>query len=529
MSKIKIVFFFISIYSFVFLCETVSAEPNKEIENDLLFSDGTQTYVDFCTGYYLMLDRNWKEAIVFLERALEPNPSAERIHKYLATCYFQTKQKEVALYHINKIAQLKPDDFSIHYTLGNIYASEGNEKGAILEYERANSTVLVDVDKMFVSDMLHRLANCYVNSNDLDNTAKIYKRILDLELTDEPVKIHYKLGQVYVDTKKIEDAIEEFIKAKRSSPHSEPISFYLALCYEEIEDYDNAIAELESFIEYDPQAWLMRVNLSNIYEKVKQYDKAEIEIEKAFAILEENVAKGSKSLREYITLSQIFQRNGKEEKAIETLETAISDVISENDEALCEVHFMLANIYYEMNNHKNVVGELEQALQINPGYHQANNFLGYFFIEKGIQSDKAISLIEKAISVKPENGAYLDSLGWAYYKLAEEDDGEQIMLALQKLVEASNCAQDPEIMCHIGDVYYSLGIWEKAQSQWEMALGLWKKSMAEAPPYQKLQTVRELKAQKGIQNKLDKIKYLKMVENSEKKLESSERVVSNHN
>jgi tetratricopeptide (TPR) repeat protein len=528
MSKLKIIIFLISVYSLSFLCDAVLAETSKETEHDLLFSDGTQTYVNFCTGYYLMLDRSWEEAIVFLGRALETNPNAERIHKYLATCYFQTKQKEEALSHIGKIAQLKPDDFGIHYTLGNIYASEGNEKEAILEYERANSTVMYDIDKMFVSDMLHRLANCYMNNKDLANTAKIYKKILDLELTDEPVKVHYKLGQVYVDTQKIEDAIEEFIKAKEFTPHSEPISFYLALCYEEIEDYDNAIAELKSFVEYDPQAWLMRVNLSNIYEKVKQYDKAELEIEKAFTFLEESVGKGSKSLREYITLSQIFQRNGNGEKAIETLKMAIYNVISENDEALCEVHFMLANIYYEMNNHKNVIDELEKVLKIDPDNHQANNFLGYFFVEKGVRLDKAISMIEKAVSIKPENGAYLDSLGWAYYKLAKEDDGEQILLALQKLIEASSYAEDPEIMCHIGDIYYSLGIWEKAQNQWEMALKLWSESMAEVPLHQKRQTDRELKTKTGIQYKLDKIQYLKMVENSENKQESGERVVSNH-
>ncbi len=137
-------------------------------------------------------------------------------------------------------------------------------------------------------------------------------------------------------------------------------------------------------------------------------------------------------------------------------------------------------------------------------------------------------MIEKAVNIKPENAAYLDSLGWAYYKLAKEDDGEQIMQALQKLIEASSYAEDPEIMCHIGDVYYSLGIWEKAQHQWEMALKLWCDSIAEVPSHQKRQTDRELKTQKGIQNKLDKIRYLKMVENSEKKMESAERVVSNH-
>ena len=271
----------------------------------------------------------------------------------------------------------------------------------------------------------------------------------------------------------------------------------------------------------------MRINLSNIYEKVKQYENAELEREKALVILEERVSKGSRGLREYITLSQLFQRNGKDERAVATLKTAISNVIHEDDEALGEVRFMLASIYYEMNNHKNVVEELEKALEIDPDNHQANNFLGYFFIEQGEQSDKAINLIKKALSVNPENAAYLDSLGWAYYKLAKEDD-EKIMLALQKLIEASNYAEDPEILGHIGDVYYSLGFWEKAQRQWENALNLWKRSAAEVPPHLKHETVRELKAKKIIQTKLDKIRCLKMIENSKEKLKSEERVVSNH-
>jgi tetratricopeptide (TPR) repeat protein len=232
-------------------------------------------------------------------------------------------------------------------------------------------------------------------------------------------------------------------------------------------------------------------------------------------------------LREYTTLSQIYQRRGESREAIYTLRTAISSVINEDEEALKEVRFMLANIYYEMNSHKHVVNELEEILQIDPDYHQANNFLGYFFIEQGEQSDKAIKLIKKALSVNPENAAYLDSLGWAYYKLAKEDDGK-IMLALQKLIEASNFAEDPEIMGHIGDVYYSLGFWEEAQSQWENALVLWEQSEAEVPPDFKYETARELEAKNIIQNKLDKIKCLKVVENSVKTLKSEKRIVSNH-
>ena len=528
MSKTKTIVLLFFVFIFAFLSETTLAESRKDSENNFLLHNDTEAYMNFCTGFYLMLDHRWEEAIVFLERTLQSNPNAERIHNYLATCYFQSNKKEKALFHIEKIAQLKPDDFSIHYTLGNIYASEGNEKGAISEYERASSSVMDEVDKVFVSDMLHRLANSYMKNGDIENTTNVYKKILDLELTDEPVKIHYKLGQAYVEAKKINEAINEFIKARETSPHSEPIIFYLALCYEELEDYDNAIAVLESFIEYDPDVWLMRINLSNIYDKVKQYEKAELEREKAFVILKESVNKGSKNLREYTTLSQIYQRRGEDREAIYTLRTAISSVINEDEEAMKGVRFMLANIYYEMNDHKHVVNELEKVLQIDPDYHQASNFLGYFFVEKGEQLDEALGLIEKALSIEPENGAYLDSLGWAYYKLANEDDGEKITLALQKLNKASEYAEDPEIMGHIGDVCYSLGYWERAQGQWEVALKLWEKSAAEASPLLKHKTAREVRVRKVVRDKLEKLQQLMMVESSMERLKSDERVVRNH-
>ena len=528
MPKIKIIILLFLVVAFAPLCKTTFAESQKKSENSLLLHYGTDSYVDFCTGFYLMLDHRWEDAIVYLEKTLRTNPKAERIHNYLATCYFQSNKKEEAILHIEKIAQLKPDDFSIHYTLGNIYASEGNEKGAMSEYERANSSVIDGVDKSFVSDMLHRLADSYTKSGDIDNAANIYGKILDLELTNEPVKILYNLGQIYVDVGRIEDAVKEFVKAKEYSPHAEPVSFYLALCYEELEDYDNAIIELKSFIEYDPDAWLMRINLSNIYEKIKQYEDAELEREMVFATLEKNVNKGSKSLREYTALSQMYQRRGESREAIYTLRTAILSVINEDVEALKEVRFMLANIYYGMNSHKHVVNELEEVLQLDPDYHQANNFLGYYYVEQGEQLGKAIDLIKKALSINPENAAYLDSLGWAYYKLAKKDDGN-LELALQKLIEASNYAEDPEIMGHLGDVYYSLGSWEEAQQQWENALGLWDKSAEEVPSHSKYETARELKAKKIIQNKLSKIRCLKMVESSKEKMVPEERVVASHN
>jgi tetratricopeptide (TPR) repeat protein len=525
----NIVFLLFFMYIFTFGNEIVLAESGKRSKSSFLSRKETKVYASFCTGYYLMLEHRWEEAIESFEKALESNQHAEKIHNFLATCYFQLNKKDEALFHIEEVARLKPDDFGIHYTLGSIYESEGEVKKAVYEYERAGDCIMKDIEKVFVADMLHRLANLYLENGDFEKATNTYRKILDSKLASEPAKIHHKLGQICLEQKRVEEALKEFVKARECDSSLEPISFYLAVCYEELEDYDNAIAELKSFIERNPDAWFMRISMSNICEKVQQFEIAEFEREKAFEILKKNVGDGSTNLREYIVLSQMFHKKGKNRQAIEILQTAVSNVTNvnnENNELLKEIHLLMANVYYEMNEYKNVVKVLRKVLQIDPDCHQASNFLGYLFVERNEKLDEALSLIQKALSLEPKNGAYLDSLGWAYYKLATEHDSKKIMIALQMLVEASKYAEDPEIVEHIGDVYYSLGFWEEAQKRWETALKQWEKATEGLPPHLIHKTGRELKAVRIIQKKLEKLQGLEVMEDLVEKLESGDKLVS---
>jgi tetratricopeptide (TPR) repeat protein len=254
---------------------------------------------------------------------------------------------------------------------------------------------------------------------------------------------------------------------------------------------------------------------------------AEYEREKAFEILKKNVGDGSTNSREYIVLSQLFQKKGENRQAIETLQTAVSNTTNNDNEALKEIHLLMANVYYEMNEYEDVVKVLRTVLQIYPDCHQASNFLGYLFVERGEKLDEALSLIQKALSLEPQNGAYLDSLGWAYYKLATEGDSEKIKIALQKLVEALKYAEDPEIVEHIGDVYYSLGFWEEAQKRWETALRQWEKITKGVPSHLIHKAARELKAVEIIQKKLEKLQDLEVMESVVEKLKPGKRLVSN--
>jgi tetratricopeptide (TPR) repeat protein len=158
---------------------------------------------------------------------------------------------------------------------------------------------------------------------------------------------------------------------------------------------------------------------------------------------------------------------------------------------------MLANMYYEANFTSEVEHELREALRIDPDFHEASNFLGYFFAERGEELDEALQLIETALEAQPDNGAYMDSLGWVYYKQATERiDDERLDLAIDKLIEAVNTSPDPEIYKHIGEIYYSLGRWEEARKYWEEAV-------AEFPEYKDNRDLKWIKMQLEILDTLE--------------------------
>jgi predicted Zn-dependent protease len=90
----------------------------------------------------------------------------------------------------------------------------------------------------------------------------------------------------------------------------------------------------------------------------------------------------------------------------------------------------------------------------------------------GQRLDEAESLVQRALKQEPFNGAYLDSLGWIYYKENRLTDAEA---TLRKAVERES--HDPEIHAHLGDVYAKLGRTELAAAEWEKSMAEWRRSL----------------------------------------------------
>jgi tetratricopeptide (TPR) repeat protein len=94
------------------------------------------------------------------------------------------------------------------------------------------------------------------------------------------------------------------------------------------------------------------------------------------------------------------------------------------------------------------------------------NYLGYLYVEDNRNLRQAEAMIKKALEIEPANGAYLDSLGWLYFKQGKPRQ------AIKELEKASALMKDPLICEHLGDAYLGIGDARKARLNWMRSLEL---------------------------------------------------------
>ena len=108
-----------------------------------------------------------------------------------------------------------------------------------------------------------------------------------------------------------------------------------------------------------------------------------------------------------------------------------------------------------------------RALDLNPNQPQVLNYLGYSWVDKGMNLTRALDMIQKAVQASPNDGYIIDSLGWAYYRLGRYSD------AVTQLEQAATLRpNDPEINDHLGDAYWKVGRKLEAKFQWNVAYSM---------------------------------------------------------
>jgi Flp pilus assembly protein TadD len=107
---------------------------------------------------------------------------------------------------------------------------------------------------------------------------------------------------------------------------------------------------------------------------------------------------------------------------------------------------------------------LRQVIAQKPDYHHAYNALGYSLAERNVRLPEAKELIQKALSYAPDDPFISDSLGWVEFRMGNKAE------ALRILETAYKSRPDPEIAAHLGEVLWSVGQRDRAQTIWKEGL-----------------------------------------------------------
>lgn len=269
---------------------------------------------------------------------------------------------------------------------------------------------------------------------------------------------HYIMGIISEDTGDVDAAIQEYKKALKSDEEASAVHINLASIYIKKDNIAAAVEELKTVIKLDPDAVEPHAILALLYTSEQKLDLAAIEYETAL----KNASKlQPKNIEIYRSLGAIYIQQKKYKEAENTYKLLIG-MAPENAEA----HFYLGSIYNELKKKELCEKELKETLRIKPDYHEALNFLGYIWVDENRNLDQAEAMIKKALQMDPDNGAYIDSLGWFYFRKGKYKE------ALKELQRASNIFEDPVIYDHLGDVHIKLKDSEKAKLSWEVSLRL---------------------------------------------------------
>ncbi len=132
------------------------------------------------------------------------------------------------------------------------------------------------------------------------------------------------------------------------------------------------------------------------------------------------------------------------------------------------VIFYFRGICYERSKQwPKAEADLKKALELFPEQPHVLNYLGYSWIDQGVNLDQGMDMIKRAVQQRPDDGYIVDSLGWAYYRLG---NSEEAVKNLERAIELK--PEDPTINDHLGDAYWRVGRLLEAKFQWAHARDL---------------------------------------------------------
>jgi tetratricopeptide (TPR) repeat protein len=414
--------------------------------------------------FYLKQLKKPELAVKYAERAVEVDPKNLTGYQTLFEVYMALKQKRDAEFTLIKAQKLDNKDPNFWLSLVDLTIQlYGNNQESFPAQRVAAVYPLLKKAADYAGNdgnIYAKIADDYVLIDQVASAIPFYLRTL--ELNKDNADVRYKLAQSFLKTGQRDQAIRSLEEMLKANPLKFEIYEFLARLYEEAGNKERALANYDQALLLAPNQPENYLHTAGVELELKQYDRAISTLEEARRRFP--IPQITYSLAIALSTAKRYS------EALPIFEAALQEAKSTEEELLDgSFYFNYGATAEQAGLVEKAATLLQKSIELDPSKAaQAYNYLGYMWVDRNINLDEAGSMIKKALDIEPENGAYLDSLGWFYFK--KGDYGR----ALTELLHAADLINppDPVVYEHIGDTYRSVGNSPQALNYWQKALTL---------------------------------------------------------
>jgi tetratricopeptide (TPR) repeat protein len=345
-----------------------------------------------------------------IDQALALRPDWPEALILKANILLREGKNQEALVFLKDTVEEYPDNVALRLVYARKLVDEKQYEAAREQFE-----ILLDY-KPDAPDALYALGLLNLQTRRPDEARHYFERLIELgQRVDES---YYYLGQAAEMRKQTDEAIRYYSEVRKGE-HYVDAEIRIAVLLAEQGDIEAA-----------------RERLQNV-------SAATLDIE----------------LRLFLAEGEILVKADRLQEALEVYNMALQQMPDNAD-----LLYARALVNEKLDNIDAAVADLQRIVEKDPDNPQALNALGYTLVDRTGRVKEGLVYIEKALKLKPDDPAILDSMGWALYRLGRHRE------ALRYLQQAFDKLNDPEIAAHLGEVLWVQGDQEQARKVWEKAL-----------------------------------------------------------
>ena len=365
----------------------------------------------------------------------DANPEDWQTYLRIAEIYRKGGKFDLALESLKKAQSMAPDSLEAPYNIAAVYQSQGRYDEAIqvmqdlLKKSEKTDNSYSQAEKNNRSVFLERLGTIYRDNNNDPQAIDTFRKML--LLGDENAERGYQqIIDTYREAKQWQQATDAAKEAVQKLPNDRALKMVYAAQLADMGQPDAGLDQVKSLLKGTPEDRDVYITLSQMYSRLKRWPEAEEALDKA-------------------------------------------EPLSTKDEDRQYIYFLRGSTYERQKKYEPAEEMFRKVLAGDPQNATALNYLGYMLADRGVKLEEALGFIKKAVDLDPSNGAYLDSLGWAYFRLGRYESAEDSLIKASQRI-----GTDPTVQDHLGDLYQKTGRLKLAAAHWERALSEWNKTVA---------------------------------------------------